>query len=195
MARAEGVARVLTFGDGGDFESWRKFGGQVFQGVHGEIDASGGEGFFNFLGKHALGANHGQSDVGDFVAGGVDDFDFDVVAARAQERGNVVGLPQGELRTARADAESGHYCRVPASFLLSGAGACLSCKLNSLRTTSTTVVASDSFAAVFSVVMGVCMTLLMMPRVRASTAISCSGVRWPMRPRTRSISAWRIVSR
>ena len=31
VARAEGVARVLAFGDGGDFESWGQFGGQVFQ--------------------------------------------------------------------------------------------------------------------------------------------------------------------
>ena len=35
----------------------------------------------------------------------------------------------------------------------------------------------DSRAAVFSVVMGVCMILLMMPRVSASTASSCSGVK------------------
>ena len=30
VARAEGVARVLALGDGGDFESWGKFGGQIF---------------------------------------------------------------------------------------------------------------------------------------------------------------------
>ena len=39
------------------------------------------------------------------------------------------------------------------------------------------------------------MILLMMPRVSASTASSCSGVIVPRRPRTRSISAWRTVSR
>ena len=105
VARAEGVARVLPFGDGGDFESRGKFGGQVFQRMHGEIDASGGEGFFDFFGEHALGADHGEGDVGDFVAGGVDDFDFDFVAAGAQERGDVVGLPEGELGAAGADAE------------------------------------------------------------------------------------------
>ena len=59
-----------------------------------------------------------------------------------------------------------------------------------------TVVASDdSRAALFSVVIGVCMILLMMPRVNASTASSCSGLMAPKRPRTRSISAWRTVSR
>ena len=105
VARAEGVAGILALGDGGDFESWGKFGGQVFQRVDGEIDASGGEGFFNFFREHALGADHGEGYVGDFVAGGVNDFDFDFVATVAQERGDVVGLPEGELGAAGADAE------------------------------------------------------------------------------------------
>ena len=99
----------MALGDGGDFESWGQFGGQVFQRVDGEIDASSGEGFFNFFGEHALGADLRQRDVGDFVAGGVDDLDFDFVATVAQEGGDVVGLPEGELGAAGADAES---CRV-----------------------------------------------------------------------------------
>ena len=113
VARAEGVARVLAFGDGRDFESGRKFGRQVLQRMHGEIDAAGGESFFDLFGensfaKSALGADHGQGDVGDFVAGGVDDLDFDFMAARAQQRGDVVRLPEGELRAAGADAEFRH---------------------------------------------------------------------------------------
>ena len=48
---------------------------------------------------------HTTGDVRDFVAGGVDDFDFDLVSAGAQESGDVVGLPEGELGAARADAE------------------------------------------------------------------------------------------
>ena len=52
--------------------------------MHGEIDSAGGEGFFDFFGEHALGADLGERDVGDFVASGMDDFDFDFVAARAQ---------------------------------------------------------------------------------------------------------------
>ncbi len=78
--------------------------------MHGEVDASGGEGFFDFFGEDSFaesgfGADHGERDVGDFVAGGVDDFDFDFMAAGAQEVGDVVGLPQGELGAAGADAE------------------------------------------------------------------------------------------
>ena len=84
VARAEGVARVLPFGDSGDFESFGKFGGQIFQGVHSEIDLSRGEGFFDFFREHSLGADHGEGDVSNFVAGGMDDFDLDLVSAIAQ---------------------------------------------------------------------------------------------------------------
>src|SRR5271155_4205174 len=78
-----------------------------------QIDVAGGEGFFdllrkNSLAKSALGADHGERNVGDFVAGGVNNFDFHHVAARAQERGDVVGLPERELRAAGADAEVSH---------------------------------------------------------------------------------------
>jgi hypothetical protein len=76
--------------------------------VNGQIDTSGGEGFFDLFGKHALGANFGQGDVGDFVAGGMNNVDFDFVSANAEQRRNVVGLPEGELRAAGADAKDGH---------------------------------------------------------------------------------------
>src|SRR5579864_333288 len=198
MARAEGVSRVLAFRDSGDFESSGKLRWQVFQGVHREIDAAGGECLFDFFGEHSLGADLGKSDVGDFVTGGMDDLNLDLVTAATEKRGDVVGLPEGELGAAGADAQTRHQCCVPTSLLgasFAGPPESFSRRLNRRRTTSTTVVASASFAAVFRVVIGVCITLLIMPRVRASTAISCSGVSWPMRPRTRSISAWRMVSR
>src|SRR5579864_625480 len=74
--------------------------------MHCEIDASGAKRLFNFLCEHALGADLGQGDVGYFVAGSVDDFDFNFVATSAEKRGDVVGLPEGELGAAGADAES-----------------------------------------------------------------------------------------
>jgi hypothetical protein len=73
--------------------------------VYGEIDLPRGEGFFDFLGKHSLGADLGQGDVGDFVTGGVNDFDFDLVSTGSQQSGDVVGLPEGQLRAAGTDAE------------------------------------------------------------------------------------------
>src|ERR1700680_98500 len=129
----------------------------------------------------------------------MDNLNLDFVATGAQKSGNVVGLPERELRAAGTDAEFGHQWRGPTSvsFAVDWVADSLSffSRLNRRRTTSTIVVASDSLAAVFKVVIGVCMTLLMMPRVSASTAISCSGVSGPSLPRTRSISAWRMVSR
>src|SRR5579872_4447 len=79
----------------------------------------------------------------------------------------------------RQDSRAWSHWRVPTSFFFSSdspASFPFTCRLKRRRTTSTTVVASDSLAALFSVVIGVCITLLMMPRVRASIAISCSGV-------------------
>jgi hypothetical protein len=89
--------------------------------MHGEIDAAGGEGFFDFFGENSFAespfrADHGERDVGDFVAGGVDDFDFYFVAAGAEKGGDVVGLPKGELGTAGADAEVRHGRRPVAGY-------------------------------------------------------------------------------
>ena len=108
--RAEGVAWVFSRRNGGDFESRRKFCGQIFQRMHGEIDASGGEGLFNFFGENsfaqsALGADHGEGDIGDFISGGVDDFNFYFMAARSKKRGDEVSLAEGKLGAAGADAE------------------------------------------------------------------------------------------
>ena len=93
VARAESVARVLSLSDGGDFESGGKFGRKIFERVHGEIDTAGGEGFFDFLGEHALGADLGEGDAGNFVAGGMNNFNFDFISAGAKQGGDVVGLP------------------------------------------------------------------------------------------------------
>ena len=85
--------------------------GRSFRRMNCEIDAASGERFFNFFGENpysALGADFGEGDVSDFVAGGLDDFDFDCVAARAKESGDVVGLPESELGAAGADAETRH---------------------------------------------------------------------------------------
>src|SRR5712671_1883891 len=155
--------------------------------MHRQIDTASGQRFLNLLGenslaKSALGADLAQGNIGDLVAGGVNDFDFDVVTPGAQQRRDVTRLPEGQLRAAGADAKGRHHLGDPSSFSDACNADPLSRRLKSRRTTSITVVASASRAAVFSVVIGVCMTLLMMPRVRVSTAISCSGDSGPSRP-------------
>ena len=49
--------------------------------MNGEVDPIFRQRFLNFLGEHALGADLGESDIGDLVAGSLDDFDFDLVPA------------------------------------------------------------------------------------------------------------------
>src|SRR5271157_174445 len=200
LHRQKHVARVDPRGDCNQFESRREFGGQVFQAVHREVDAPFAERLFDLFGEHAFGADLGECYVSNLVASRLYDLDFHFVTALAQQRRDVVGLPECELRSARSNSEAHHQFCAPGFPLL--ARSCAAAALlasrnpNSLRTRSITVVASvDSRAAVLSVVMGVCMILFMMPRVSASTASSCSGVIAPSRPRTRSISAWRTVSR
>ena len=199
VARTESVPRVLPFRNGRDFESRRKFGGQVFQRMHGEIDAPGGESFFNFFRKHAFGADLGQGDVGDLVASSVDDFDFHFVAAAAQQRGDVVGLPEGELRAAGADAKS--WPSAAASPLR------LSFAWTVPRLLSLFLQVEQSPHHIdHSRRLGLFRRRLQRGDRGVHDFIDdAAGQRldrdfllrsqWPSRPRTRSISAWRMVSR
>ncbi len=82
--RTECVARILPLGDRRDFESRRKFGGQILQRMHGEIDAACGEGFFNFFREHPLRADHRERNVSDLVAGGMNNFNFHFMSARTK---------------------------------------------------------------------------------------------------------------
>ena len=72
--------------------------------MHREIDPLLRQRFLDFLGEHALGADLGESDIGDPVAGGLDDFNFDVMPALLEQRFDVTGLPQGKLRSAGTNA-------------------------------------------------------------------------------------------
>src|SRR5580693_3219932 len=195
FVRAKYVARILPGGHGRNLKTLGKLGGKVFQTMYCKVDASLGQGLFDLLGEHALGANLGEGNIGDLVAGGLDDFQFDFVTPFAQQGADVMGLPECELGASRADAETSHQARptVPPPDCAAFWSFSFSWRLNKRRTMSTTVVASESRAALFRVVMGVCMILFTMPCVRVSMASSCSGDNTPIRPRTRSISACRIV--
>jgi hypothetical protein len=73
--------------------------------VHGEIDATVGERLFNLHGEHAFGANLGKGDFLQAIAGGFYDLNFDSVTLDAQQSGDMIGLPEGELRSATANAK------------------------------------------------------------------------------------------
>ena len=82
--------------------------GRSFKLWHGEVHAVLGQRFLNFLGEHALGADLGQSDIGNLVAGGLDDLNFDLVSALLEQRLDVIGLPERKLRSAGTDAQQCH---------------------------------------------------------------------------------------
>jgi len=76
--------------------------------MDGQVNLIGGQGLFNLLGKHSFGTDLGEGDVGDFVAGGVDDLNLRFVPALAQQGGDVVGLPKSKLRPARSNSQARH---------------------------------------------------------------------------------------
>ena len=107
----EGVASVGAWRDRREGEARVELGGQIFQRMDREVDASRGEGFFYLLDEDTFAVDAGrrlEAGILHAVAGGADDFDGDGVAMAAQEFGDVVGLPERELRAARADANRGH---------------------------------------------------------------------------------------
>ena len=109
----EGVAGVGARGDGGEGEALVERCGQIFERMHGDVDATGGEGVLDLFNEDALGVEWRaviearrrlEGRVLHAVAGGANDLDGDLVATSAELLGDVVGLPERELGTASADA-------------------------------------------------------------------------------------------
>jgi hypothetical protein len=111
FARAKYIERILPRGNRRNFEAWRKLGGKIFQTVHSEVDAFFSQRFFDLFCEHALGANFGQRDIGNLVAGRLDDFEFDSMSTLTQQGADVVGLPKRELRASGTYAEASHQAR------------------------------------------------------------------------------------
>ena len=75
--------------------------------MDGHVDAMGEQGLLNRLGEHPEPTKNGERAILNLVAVGVDDDEFDGsgVEDRAEPVGDVVGLPEGELAAAGAEAE------------------------------------------------------------------------------------------
>ena len=104
------VAGVGAAGDGGEGELGREGGGEILEGVDGEVDAAFGEGFFDLFDEDAFAVEPGGGDEAGLlhaVAGGADDLELGEVAAVAESVEDVVRLPESELGAARADADRG----------------------------------------------------------------------------------------
>src|SRR5690348_120979 len=110
--RAEGIPRILPLGDRSNLKSLGKFGRQVFQRMHSQIDAPLRQRLLDLFGEHSLGSDLGERNIGDFIAGCVNDLDLDFMSASPEQRRNVISLPEGKLRAARTDSE---FCRMSAA--------------------------------------------------------------------------------
>ena len=106
--RDESVAGIGAQRNGRKSEGFVKRSGQVFQAMDGEIDSSVIKRLFNLLRKHTLRNRRSylsESEMLHRVAAGADNFNGNFMAMCAKLICDVVGLPEGELRSARTDDE------------------------------------------------------------------------------------------
>jgi hypothetical protein len=115
----EGVAGVRAWRDGCQKQALVDLRRQVFERVDGEVDAPGRQGVFDLLDEDAGAVRREtvrrrKAGLLHTVADGANDLDLNAVAKRAELRGDVVGLPEGELRAAGADTDSfeSHIVRI-----------------------------------------------------------------------------------
>ena len=90
---------MLALGNGGDDQALRHLGGKILQAVYGEVDPSLEEGLLDFLREEPLGPDLRQRNIGDLVAGRLDDLDAGVLAKRFETPLNPACLPESELGT------------------------------------------------------------------------------------------------
>jgi len=101
------IAGVDTAWDCSERELRGELGGEVFERVDREVDATLFEGFFDLFDEDAFAVEVGGWDEAGLlhsVAGGANDLELDVISGVAKGVEDVVGLPEGELRSSAADA-------------------------------------------------------------------------------------------
>ena len=82
--------------------------------MYGQIDRAGEQRLLDFLGEKPFRSHLRKRDVGDLVAGGLDDFDAAILRPSSSQPGlNPVRLPQGKLGTSRADGQHANQAGKP----------------------------------------------------------------------------------
>ena len=110
LAADNGVVRFGALRYRGDGEARRQFGREVFQAVHGEIDAAFEQRFFDFFGEKPLAADFTEGRIVNPVARGPDDLDPAFRAARFQTLLDIIGLPERQLRASSPDHQHKSQC-------------------------------------------------------------------------------------
>ena len=105
----EAIADVFAAQNRGKRKAGRRFGGNVFHAVNGDVDGIVEERFFELLDEDSLSADFGERSLREFVAACFDDDDFAFDAGGLEDlAADEFGLPLGEEAAARADAERAH---------------------------------------------------------------------------------------
>jgi cyclase len=103
FAADDGIARIGPLRKRGDGEAFGKFGGQVLQAMHREVNALVEQSFFDLACEEAFTRNIVKRRVQNAIAGGLDDFDAALRTARLQTLPDVIRLPERKLRTPGPD--------------------------------------------------------------------------------------------
>ncbi len=110
-AADKAVADILPLEEGDEAEAVGKGRRHVLGGMDRQIDSAFDQRLLDLLGEKALAAGLRQRPVLDGVAAGLDDLHGDVAFADAmgpgEQAAHLMGLGEGEGRTAGADAEEG----------------------------------------------------------------------------------------
>src|SRR5215470_17066787 len=108
--RYEGIARILSFGNGDDIDAVGKLKRNIFQTVNGKIDAAVKQRVVDFFGEEPLTPNSCQRHIENLIAGCLDKDDVDSQSRLAllQFRLRPVCLPQCERASSCAELEARH---------------------------------------------------------------------------------------
>src|SRR5579862_8789426 len=99
------IARIDTRRDRCNRKRSRKLRRKILQTMNGKINSVIKKRLFNLLGKHAFRTYFVEGHALQRIAGRANNLDVDLMPHSAQRVGNVVRLPQCQLRTPRADTD------------------------------------------------------------------------------------------
>src|SRR5580698_9192154 len=108
----EAVANVFAAENRGKREAGRRFRGNVFDAVDGDVDGIVEQSFFELFDEDSLSADFGEGGLREFVAARFDDDDFAFDASGLEDlAADEFRLPLGEEAATCADAEAHRFSR------------------------------------------------------------------------------------
>src|SRR5277367_1928870 len=155
------IARINTHRNRRNGKRSRKLRRKVLQTMHRKVDPVIKKRLFDLLGKHALRSHLVEGHILQGIARCANDLNADLMPGTAQRVGNMVRLPERQLRAARADTDHERSLRLPtetgsSAFAAEGCAArgftcsCDGGRLKTVRITSSSTVSASSAAALIA---------------------------------------------